>query len=418
MDPHDFDRFNVTSWPQVQHAVSEEQQAGHAGQEGFEQHLAEARRPDPAPVASGGPMGSYYPHLSREDRDLIDKAIAQHAGSRNASTVSNYAAALRRLVNDLRGRGQSPDLRDHQSLLNHAKACFPEDQNMKAALQLLRAYHEPGYVAGGRQRAVPSAEDARLIERLTKPSGLTPGSFAIYQRRLCKFSETLKGEGRTISGLDHGSRLEFACKLFPKDPALPTALRMLRELNAEHVSGAGGPREAGGHGVPSPRLDGVPEEVWHLFDDEAEEPPTDPLELQRLEQGFREELQGRRDSHPAQSFFVDPEEFTFNPKQFSPGELQRLLDDEPAPLGVSSSSAPADQSAYEPGPLPNLSMYLPLDFQHGPQWASEDVMEGMRLHNLLPSASQPETNFPLKGVNYTATLGPPGHEDQVFLRST
>ncbi|OCK54012.1 hypothetical protein LMTR3_22800 [Bradyrhizobium sp. LMTR 3] len=171
--------------------------------------------------------------------------------------------------------------------------------------------------------------------------------------------------------------------------------------------------------------------------------------LDRLEKELLDELHGRRDNHPAQSFSVDPEEFTFNPEQFSLDELRRLLDDqsipspvpldpedsalnsgrsppnelrllndEPAPLGVASSAGPADQSAYEPGPLPNLSMYLPLDFQHGPQWASEDFMQGMSFHNLLPSASQPETNFPLNGVNYTATLGSPGHEDQVFLRPT
>ncbi|RXH38166.1 hypothetical protein XH94_23075 [Bradyrhizobium zhanjiangense] len=63
-------------------------------------------------------------------------------------------------------------------------------------------------------------------------------------------------------------------------------------------------------------------------------------------------------------------------------------------------------------------MYLPLGFQHGAQWASEDFMQAMRLHKLPPTASQPETNFPLEGVNYTATLGPPGHVDQVFLRPT
>ncbi|MDH2348914.1 hypothetical protein [Bradyrhizobium sp. SSUT77] len=190
----------------------------------------------------------------------------------------------------------------------------------------------------------------------------------------------------------------------------------------------------------------------HLNDQSIPSPVSVPsAELERLERDVHDELRGRQDNHAAQSLSVDPEEFTFNPKQFSPGELQRMLDDrsipspvpagpeyfalnpeqfspkelwrllnadEPAPLGVASNSGPADQSACEPGPLPNLSMYLSLDFQHGPQWASEDFMQGMHLHNLLPSASQPETKFRLNGVNYAATLGPAGHEDQVFLRLT
>ncbi|WP_407175448.1 hypothetical protein [Bradyrhizobium sp. STM 3562] len=189
----------------------------------------------------------------------------------------------------------------------------------------------------------------------------------------------------------------------------------------------------------------------HLNHQPMPSPATIPSEeLQRVERDLQNELQRRQDHHPAPSFSVDPETLSFDLEQFSPGELRRLLDDqsipspvsldpedsaldlgqshqnevwrvlndEPAPFGVTSNSGPPDQSAYEPGPLPDLSMYLPLGFQHGPQWASEDFMQAMSLHKLLPSASQPETSFPLKGVNYTATLGPPGHEDQVFLRPT
>ncbi|WP_245320069.1 hypothetical protein [Bradyrhizobium lablabi] len=180
--------------------------------------------------------------------------------------------------------------------------------------------------------------------------------------------------------------------------------------------------------------------INHMDDQSMPSPASvDPTELQRLQEQLHNEIH-----QPGRSFSVDPEDFTFNPEQFSPGELERLLDaipspvpagpedfalnpeqfpakelwhllnDEPAQLGMASSSGPANQSAYELNPLPNLSMYLPPDFQHGPQRASEDFMQGMRLHNLLPSASQPETKFPLGGVNYTATL----EEDQIFLRPT
>ncbi|WP_245266754.1 DUF1513 domain-containing protein [Bradyrhizobium sp. WSM1743] len=55
-------------------------------------------------------------------------------------------------------------------------------------------------------------------------------------------------------------------------------------------------------------------------------------ELQRLEKDVHDELDVRTDDHPAQSFSVDPEEFTFNLDQFSPGELRRLIDDDSAQL--------------------------------------------------------------------------------------
>jgi len=72
---------------QVQNAGSEEPQTSQAGQDGFEQHLAKPRQADPAPVGGGGS----YPHLSTEDRDLIDRAIAQYAAQKNPQP--NTAAA-------------------------------------------------------------------------------------------------------------------------------------------------------------------------------------------------------------------------------------------------------------------------------------------------------------------------------------
>ncbi|UWU82945.1 hypothetical protein N2605_25620 [Bradyrhizobium yuanmingense] len=158
MDPRDFDPFDVPAWSQVQHAVSEAPQISPAAQDGFEQHLAEARQADSAPVSNGGS----YPHLSAGDRDLIDRAIAQYAAQRNLqpSTVSFYTQALRRLANDLHARGQTTDLGDHKSLLDHADTYFPKDTAMKTAVSVLRAYHEPDHlVSRGRPRALPSAKD-------------------------------------------------------------------------------------------------------------------------------------------------------------------------------------------------------------------------------------------------------------------
>ncbi|ESZ19054.1 hypothetical protein X734_32650 [Mesorhizobium sp. L2C084A000] len=50
----------------------------------------------------------------------------------------------------------------------------------------------------------------------------------------------------------------------------------------------------------------VSEALRPLFDGRADEPPTGPEELLRLEQGFREVLQRGQDHQAASSFFSDP----------------------------------------------------------------------------------------------------------------
>ncbi|WP_370157590.1 Ulp1 family isopeptidase [Bradyrhizobium yuanmingense] len=240
----------------------EEDQGGHASQEGFEQHLAEARPPDPGPVSGGGRSGrNYHPHLSAEHRDIIDKAIAQYVAQKNPQrkTVNRYTQALRRLGNDLGANRITIDLGDHQSLVRYVKTYFPKDEDMKKGLGVLRAYHDPSYVtSGGRPRTIPSAEDAPLSERLSA-SGMKPGSAARHDRSLRRFSNALNLAGYSISGLDHATRIEFAQKLFPKDEHLLFALGKVRD--DEDVSGAGASREPSGYAVPSP--------TSHLYPDDA-----------------------------------------------------------------------------------------------------------------------------------------------------
>ncbi|ESX62001.1 hypothetical protein X758_33320 [Mesorhizobium sp. LSHC416B00] len=50
----------------------------------------------------------------------------------------------------------------------------------------------------------------------------------------------------------------------------------------------------------------VSEALRPLFDGRADEPPTNPEELLRLEQGFREVLQRGQDHQAASSFFSNP----------------------------------------------------------------------------------------------------------------
>ena len=262
MDPYNFDPSNPTAWSHVQHAVLEEDQGGHAGQEGFEQHLAEARPLDPGPVSSGARSSrNHHPHLSADHRDIIDKAIAQYAAQKNPqrTTVKRYTQALRRLGNDLGAHRKTIDLGDHESLVRYVKTYFPNDEDMKKGLGVLRAYHDPSYVtSGGRPRTIPSAEDAPLSERLNA-SGMTSGSAARHDRSLRRFSNALNLAGYSISGLDHAARIEFAQKLFPNDELLLFALGKVRD--AENVSGPRASRKPRGHAVPSPTL--------HLYPDDA-----------------------------------------------------------------------------------------------------------------------------------------------------
>ncbi|PBB10063.1 hypothetical protein CK231_31550 [Mesorhizobium loti] len=206
--------------------------AGQAWQVSFEQHVAEPRGADPAPVA-GGARATRYPHLTDENRDLIDQVIGHAAAQQkySAETVRIYSSALRRLANDLGARGQATDLKNHQSLVDHVDAFFPKNVDMRTALNVLRAYHDPGYSTPGR-RPVPSKADARVIEQVTGDSSLASSTRVVYSRTLRRFSEALESRGQTISGLDHDSRIEFAERLFPGNGNLLSALQRVRDAES------------------------------------------------------------------------------------------------------------------------------------------------------------------------------------------
>ncbi len=57
MDPHNFDPSNVAASSEVQHALTEDQQADTAGQEAFEQQFEAARLADTA-MPDRGPRRS------------------------------------------------------------------------------------------------------------------------------------------------------------------------------------------------------------------------------------------------------------------------------------------------------------------------------------------------------------------------
>ncbi|OWV64027.1 hypothetical protein ATY75_32310 [Rhizobium sp. N122] len=53
--------------------------------------------------------------------------------------------------------------------------------------------------------------------------------------------------------------------------------------------------------------------------------------------------------------------------------------------------------------------------QHGNQPAPKDLRLAMYWDDLLPSADNPQTNFSIHGVPYTATLGPSGMQSDIYL---
>ncbi|WP_157113719.1 hypothetical protein [Bradyrhizobium embrapense] len=494
MNQQNFVPFNVTAWSQVQHEVSNEPRAGEGGQEGFEQQLAEASQAAPAAPKRANrddhphlsqddrdlidnaiaqraaqrnlspssasiytqalrklvndlrargqttslkdhqslidhvntyfsnpstrstmlvglnalgayldPARSRYPHLSEEEQDLIDKAIAQWAAQTNLrpKTAGNYTSALRQLVNDFRARGQTTDLGDHQSLVHHVNTYFsnfPVGKTMLAGLNALGAYLDPAYVAcrAGRPTIVPSAADAQLLDRLDL-SGLTTNSVALYDSSFRRFSKALNVAGHTISGLDDAARIEFARKLFPRDRNLVPALKRVRD--AEHDSGAGASQEPAGHAVPSPELDGVPEKLWLLFYDEAEESATDPSELERLENELRGEIQKERDDRPVQPPFL-----TFNPEEFPPVKVRRLLDDQPAQPAVPVSPKDLNTGA---GVLTHAPLHE-LERQSTMQQSGHEQTAALIRSSVLPSEDSRPTSLVIDTDHYTALFVPAG----------
>ncbi|UWU19423.1 C48 family peptidase (plasmid) [Rhizobium sullae] len=228
---------------------------------------------EPGYSATADARATRFPHLSGEHWDVIDQAIAHARTQKHHSddTLRIYSNALCRLANDLGARGQATDLKNHQSLVDHLDTVFPKTAGMKAALSVLRAYHEPGYSATAR-RLVPSKADAHILEQVNSDSSLASGTRAAYGRNLRRFSEALESRGQTISGLDHDSRIELAKRLFPDKLPLISALERVR--NTEPVS------------------NGIREAVRPLFDDRADEPQAAAIQQPLSEIGNSDTYRG------------------------------------------------------------------------------------------------------------------------------
>ncbi|MGY3347098.1 MULTISPECIES: Ulp1 family isopeptidase [unclassified Bradyrhizobium] len=399
-------------------------------------------------------------------------------------TAACYTQALGRLGNDLGQQGKTINELNHSSLAAHAEQSFPSDAKMRQALKDLHEHRS------GTNHLVKAAMQETIRNR-----GVKPGTAKNHATALRQLAISLESRGETLAGLDHETLLDRAKAAFPGDMRFRPALVSLSKYFAagdsagrsgagEDASGTDGSRQAASSPMlalvpeelrrllddrpdessimapPSPRLNGVPAEVWDLFDDAVEEPPTNPVELQRLEQGFREELHGRRDDQrvrsglafdaeqfppaklrrvlnhlddqsmpsqasvdptellrlqeqlhkeiqrqpdeqPSRSFSVDQE---FNLEQFSPGALRRLLDAEPEQPQV-----PVDPTHLNAGA--GVLMQVPLhELERLPtmQHSGHEQPAALSRSSVLSSDGNRPTNFVINTDRYTVLFVPPG----------
>ncbi|WP_245487163.1 Ulp1 family isopeptidase [Rhizobium acidisoli] len=66
-------------------------------------------------------------------------------------------------------------------------------------------------------------------------------------------------------------------------------------------------------------------------------------------------------------------------------------------------------------PVEDLGGAVPASWQHGNQPVPDDLLPAMSWYELLPSADKPQTSISIHGVPYTATLGPSGRENDIYL---
>ncbi|GLR91434.1 hypothetical protein [Bradyrhizobium iriomotense] len=419
------------------------------------------------PRASDG-CRRYVPSV--EDGSLIEAAIRAAAGRRRwtPSTAENNEQILRRLAKSLESQGQTIAASDHNSLVAYVKESFGDDVKMPSVLEVLREYREPDFLAARVPRRedeyIPSREDKDLIDSAVLASGRPEHTVKRYTDKLYRFAGVLKDEGQGIAKLDHGSLIRRAKRLYSSNKNLITGLNIIRDYRNAQGDAAGSSRHAEAPTVQSPvasvnseellrRLDDQPTPSRSIYDpaelrnasDQTGQLPAESLDTAELLGILASPTHSPADSVdqpspalplPVQA--VAPEETwraadkadQLPTESLDTAELLEILaspthsptasvnQPNPSPLWDigASTSRPAYLAVHAPLAVPDLDLYLPQNWQHGDQWATEDFMHGMRLHNVLPSVAEPQTNLTIQGVNYTATVGHPGWERAVFLR--
>ncbi|KYK43894.1 hypothetical protein A1D31_37595 [Bradyrhizobium liaoningense] len=405
---------------------------------------------------------------SEEDASLIDGAVKAAAARRAwlPNTIEKYYRAFHNLTKSLQSRGQTIAALDHSSLLAHARASHEGDKNISAALEVLLEYRDPAILATRtRGNHPPSAKDKSLIEAAAAASERPRKAVDAYVKNLLRFAGALGARGQEIDQLEHIELLELAIRLFPSNKSLISGLGMIRDYRKAGRAPAakGPPQEDDGQGF-SPMLSVDPEELRRLLDNEPmtyrpTDNPTrfhhgmdhgDQLSTQSLGTAELLEMLASPGHSPEGTVnrpgavvpplvqAVDRERIWLETEHAGPLPAQSPDTAEVLEMFASAANSPADSiNQARPTPLedlenstagatihaeasqavmPALELYLPLGWQHGEQWATEDFKEGMRLHGVLPNRSHPEKRLTIQGVYYIASIGPPGLEHEIFLR--
>ncbi|RRI01545.1 hypothetical protein EH240_14770 [Mesorhizobium tamadayense] len=275
----------------------------------------------------------------------------------------------------------------------------------------------------GRRYGV-TPQDAALIQRAGDAARgrLRNRTVIDYGTGLRKLSQRLQQHHNlSLNDLGDESLKAYARELCPEDDGrVMKGLNMLRKYR--ETLGVGTSRAAEGSSrqpvhQPSPQHESSPsrvsshnqDQLWEAYDaaevpGDASPPPSD------ISEGFWMGVDERNEL-PPQSL-TNTSGFWRGMDVPSPAPSVN----QPSPSwdqGAEASIFGVAHASYAP-PVPDLAIYAP-GWQHGNQRAPMHLMRGMHYMGVLPSPSQPQTNFTIDGVPYTAMLGPSGRQNDIHL---
>lgn len=286
------------------------------------------------------------------------------------------------------------------------------EQHLEEAEQRDAADH------GRRYGIVP--EDAALIQRAGNAAreSVTHRTVIQYSTGLRRLSERLQQHHNlSLNGLSDESLKAYARDLCPGERRIINGLGMLRQYR--QTLGVGTSRAAEGssrhpehESSPSRVSSHDQDQLWEAYDAAdaapggASPPPSD------ISEGFWMGVDERNE--------LPPQSWT-NTSGFwrgmdAPSPAPSVNQPNPSwDQGAGASISGAAYAPYAVPPAPDLAIYVP-GWQHGDQPAREHLMRGMHYMGVLPSPSQPQTNFTIDGVPYTAMLGRSGRQNDIRVQ--
>ncbi|WP_128970775.1 hypothetical protein [Bradyrhizobium tropiciagri] len=407
------------------HALLAHAKAAHEGDEQISsalEVLLEYR--DPAILERRTPLD--YPP-SAKDKSLIEDAAAVSKRPRKAVEAS--VKNLLKFAGALAARSLEIDQLGHIALLELANKLFPSNKSLIRGLGMIREYRNAERTSG--------ADGAALADDVLACSPI----LSVDPEELRRLLDDEPTFSQTIDNL-----AERQDDMAPVDQ-LPTESLDTAELMGMLASPGHSPEDEVTQPDPvGPRLsDAVdPGDIWSGAE-QAGLLPTESLDTAKLLEMIASGGHSPTDSVnqpgatvPSLHQNVDPDSIWLEAEQAGRLPTQSLDTAELLQMFAFAGHSPADSvnqpssmsswdlenstadAAFQPAQsqpmVPALELYLPQGWEHGEQWASEDFKEGMRLHGVLPNEIRPETTLTIRGLDYIASIGPPGLEQEVFLR--